>query len=532
MARRAFLIIAALLLAAPTVLAADEWGSKLDRALRQRAREPRGSSRVIIQTAAGMPADALVHAVRGTPGPRLPLAGAQVADVPDAALESLARRPGVRAVSLDRRVHGTLERTAVSTGAAWVRDNLGFDGSGVGVALIDSGVTAWHDDLGSSRVVHFADFVNGLPQSYDDFGHGTHVAGIIAGNGYDSAGARRGIAPGAHLVALKVLDAVGGGYISNVIAALDYAVAIRRTFNIRVINLSVAAGVYESYETDPLTLAAKRAVDAGIAVVTAAGNAGRDGENRARYGGITAPGNAPWVLTVGAAHDMGTADRKDDTVAAFSSRGPTHLDGMAKPDLVAPGVGIESLAEPGSTLYTTRPGARLWGTVPTATPPYLRLSGTSQAAPVVSATVALMLQANPSLTPNAIKAILQYTAEANGRYNHLTQGAGFLNARGAVQLAREWTDAGPAAAFDGISELDSVAASDTGPPWSRRIIWGKQRLAGGVITPDANAWGTGVVWGAATGSAGERVTLGVTCAPGTPRDDERGCMTKAVWGLR
>jgi hypothetical protein len=107
-----------------------------------------------------------------------------------------------------------------------------------------------------------------------------------------------------------------------------------------------------------------------------------------------------------------------------------------------------------------------------------------------------------------------------------------LNARGAVQLAREWTDADPAVAFDGISDLDSVASSDTGPLWSRRIIWGNQRLAGGVITPDASAWRADVVWGAATGSAGERVTLGVTCEAGTRRDGERGCMTKAVWGVR
>ncbi len=122
-------------------------------------------------------------------------------------------------------MHGTLERTGATVGATWVRENLGVDGSGVGVAIVDSGVTYWHDDLGSQRVVHFVDFVEFQPVPYDDYGHGTHVAGIIAGNGYDSTAARRGIAPGATLLVQKVLDGDGNGYISNVIAAIDYAIA-------------------------------------------------------------------------------------------------------------------------------------------------------------------------------------------------------------------------------------------------------------------------------------------------------------------
>ena len=155
-------------------------------------------------------------------------------------------------------------------------------GLGVGVATVDSGVTPWHEDL-DGRVVHFADFVNAQSFAYDDYGHGTHVAGIIAGSGRasagtrpDSPGAQRGIAPGAHLIVLKALDVTGNGFTSNVIAAIDYAIANRAVYNIRVLNLSVAAGVYESFYKDPLTLAAKRAVDSGIVVVAAAGNRGRD----------------------------------------------------------------------------------------------------------------------------------------------------------------------------------------------------------------------------------------------------------------
>ena len=414
-------------------------GSRLDRELRDRARTVAGSSRVILRLQPGVsPAstDQAIRRLRGIAGRRLASVGGQVAYVPNTSLDALAGLPGVQSVSLDRRVYGTLERTAATVGATWVREQLGFDGTGVGVAIIDSGVANWHDDLGSRRVVRFADFVNFQPAAYDDYGHGTHVAGIIAGNGHDSEGRRRGIAPGATLLVEKVLDASGQGYISNVIAAIDFAIANRDTLGLRVINLSVAAGVFESYTTDPLTLAAKRAVDAGLVVVSAAGNLGRSAEGKVQIGGVGAPGNAPWVISVGASSHNGTVDRADDSVAAFSSRGPTAIDFQPKPDLVAPGVGIESIAEAGSTLWNTKPAMRLWGTVPTATEPYLSLSGTSMAAPVVSATIALMLQANPSLTPNLVKAILEFTAESRPGYDAMTQGAGFLNARAAVELAQ------------------------------------------------------------------------------------------------
>ena len=508
MLKRVLLLIAALAATAiPAVASSQAAAVKLDASLRARADTRQGTSRVIIETTDGSGADRLIRSLNGKPGRRLGVLR-QVADIPNAALEALANRPSVRAVRLDRQVTGTMERTGATIGATWVREHLGLDGAGVGVAIIDSGVTSWHDDLGSDRVVHFADFVDFLPLASDEYGHGTHVAGIISGSGYDSNGARRGVAPAANLVVLKVLDGDGYGYISNVIAALDYAVEHRAQFNIRVINLSVAAAVHESYNTDPLTLAAKRAVQAGVVVVTAAGNLGRNAQRGIQYGGITAPGNAPWVLTVGASSHNGTVNRNDDSMAAFSSRGPGFIDYAAKPDLAAPGVGIESLADATSSLFAAHPAARLWGTLDTATQPYLSLSGTSMAAPVVTGTVALMMQANPALTPNLVKAILQYTAEHKSRYDALTQGGGFLNARGAVQLAKSFTNGAAQTVADRTE-------------WNKHINWGNHRIGGGVLRPDANAWGVNVIWGSSATNEGDTIVWGTTCA-------DKACDT-TVW---
>jgi hypothetical protein len=186
-------------------------------------------------------------------------------------------------------------------------------------------------------------------------------------------------------------------------------------------------------------------------------------------------------------------------VASFSSRGPAAIDNGAKPDLVAPGVGIESLSNPRSTLYWTKSAYLLSGSVATNYRPYLSLSGTSMAAPVVTGTVALMLQANPSLTPNAIKAILQYTAERHGGYDPLTQGAGFLNALGAVQLAK-YLAAPTAATYPN----DAI--------WSKNVIWGNQLVRGGRLTANANAWTTDVTWGASATAGGQSIEWGVICA--------------------
>jgi serine protease AprX len=511
-------LIAAAGPAAPTMQGppALAFAQKLDPPLQRRAGRLSGRTRVIVRLHHGASSQAIAAAIRsagGTRGRALASVNGLAVDLPNAAIAALSRNPLVERVSLDRPVAGAMERTAATIGASTVRAAFGFEGAGIGIAVIDSGVEASHDDLSGAegpRVAAFVDFVNGATTAYDDYGHGTHVAGIVAGNGSDSNGARAGIAPASHLVVLKALDANGNGRISDVIAAIDYAIANKDAFNIRVINLSVATGVYESYNTDPLTLAARRAVESGIVVVAAAGNNGRDSAGRTHHGGITAPGNAPWVLTVGASSHMGTVDRSDDTIGGFSSRGPSAIDVAAKPDVVAPGVGIESLSDPGSLLYSTRAGYLLPGTVEAPVLPYLSLSGTSMSAPVVSGTVALMLEANPSLTPNAVKAILQYTAQFSRNYDPLTQGAGFLNAKGAVELAR----------YLGSPSTLSYPYSRR---WGRRLIWGNRQFQGGRLSLAVNAWSSDVIWGSPTTPGGEAATWGVQCSA-------TGCdSTSAPW---
>ena len=493
--------------ASPNAPNAQARRGKLDHELdRRSAGLPFETTKVIVtlQPGAQLPGELKKLAV--TTHGQLNAINGQVLTVPNGVLKKFAAHPAVLSVDFDRPIGRSNYRTALTVGARPVQRGYGLTGAGIGVAVIDSGIATWHDDLtpkiggaypyGNQRVKAFVDFVNGGTWPYDDDGHGTHVAGIIAGNGYDSVGQKAGIAPDADLVSLKVLDANGGGTISNIIAAFDWILANHAQYNIRVVNISVGAAIHESYWTDPLTLAAKRVVDAGVVVVSAAGNAGKNAAGQIQYGGISAPGNAPWVLSVGASSTNGTASRTDDTVADFSSRGPTFKDWNAKPDLVAPGAGTVSLASPGSTLYTTKASALVGGVFSTTFKPYLSLSGTSMAAPVVTGTVALMLQANPNLTPNMVKAILEYTAQPYAGYDALTQGAGFLNTLGAVRLAKFFATA------------HSGDRLPTQSIWGKQIIWGNHRLTGGAIAPTANAFRVGTTWGAAQTDADENIVWG------------------------
>lgn len=528
-------------LASPSVAGAEPF-KKLDPELNRRAVERHGRTRIVVRLRPGAPLPSELQPF--VDGPRLRLIDAYPMTVPDSMLRDLNAMAQIVSAHQDREAWAADYLSARATGADIVQRSLGLTGRGIGVAVLDSGITSWHDDLtpgrddstsypyANQRVTKFVDFVNGQTMPYDDHGHGSHVAGILLGNGYDSRGRHAGIAPEASLVSLKVLDANGKGSVSTIIQALDWVEQYGARYNIRVVNLSLGAAVTQSYWIDPLALAARRLTERGIVVVAAAGNLGRNADGAPQYGGILAPGNAPWVLTVGASSTEGTPRTQDDIVAAFSSLGPTRGDYLAKPDLVAPGRGVLSLAVPGSTLYQSHPDYLVDANGRSGYPPYLSLSGTSMAAPQVAGAVALMLEANPRLTPNLVKAILQYTAHEDHDYSALQQGAGFLDVDGATTLARFYARNRPG------SRLPIQRS------WSQHIIWGNHELTGGYINPLANAWATNIVWGVAVSSADnivwgvsgvENIVWGTLCANDNCSnivwgvDDANG--TNIVWGV-
>src|ERR1700694_1336157 len=326
-------------------------------------------------------------------------------------LSALENNPDVAYVTLDHPLKGADDYTdaAANVSAAW---SAGYDGTGIGVAVIDSGVNDSHADLldsteSHSRVVYRQDFTGTATSSisgaqYDLYGHGTHVAGIIGGNGYLSAGRFAGVAPNVNFVDLRALDANGSGSDSSVIAAIQQAIALKATYNIRVINLSLGRGLAFGYTLDPLCEAVEAAWKSGIVVVVAAGNYGRLSVNGSNgFGTITAPGNDPFVITVGATKSNGSASQSAESLASYSSKGPTTYDHVVKPDLVAPGNGIVSLAAPGATLETQYPSMLVAGS--DGNNDYLKLSGTSMATPVVAGAVALLLEQNSALTPDQVK---------------------------------------------------------------------------------------------------------------------------------
>lgn len=351
------------------------------------------------------------------------------------ALQGLLDDSGTVGISYDAPVAGMQVPSASpvpvsidASGAPSARLRYHVSGRGVRVAVIDSGLQP-HLDLPASRIAAFVDFVNGRSEPYDDNGHGTHVAGIIAGSGVSSGGQFTGAAPEAEIVALKVLDSTGAGTTSTVIAALEWVSANADAYNIRIVNLSVGHPVFEPASADPLVVAVETFSREGVVVVVSAGNMGLDRTTgRPVYQSVTSPGDAPSAITVGAVHRHGTLLRSDDTVADFSSRGPTSFEHGVKPDVVAPGYATTSLEAPGSYLRATYPYLEV-------SPGYLRLSGTSMAAPVVAGAAALMLEGNPSLSANTVKAVLQFTAQRIPNADALTQGAGEINMAGAVRLA-------------------------------------------------------------------------------------------------
>ncbi len=273
----------------------------------------------------------------------------------------------------------------------------GYTGKGITIALIDSGIYP-HADL-SSRIIAFKDFIKGKSSPYDDNGHGTHVAGCAAGNGRRSKGRFKGTAPEANIVGVKVMDEKGYILEPNVIAGIEWCMANRKRYKIRVINLSLGIPKTVTCADDPLCQAVEKAVKIGITVVKSAGNRGPE------KGTITSPGNSSAVITVGSSFTQKVGSNKLEKVATFSSRGPSLYDEQMKPDIVAPGVSITSLRVPGSYLDRSFPKLR-------RRKKYFTLSGTSMSAPIVTGIVAQMLQKNPTLKPNQVKAQLKSNARS------------------------------------------------------------------------------------------------------------------------
>ncbi len=293
----------------------------------------------------------------------------------------------------------------------------GDTGQGVTVAVLDTGIDNLPDFAG--RLAGGVDLTGGNNPFQDSYGHGTFVAGLIAGNGASSNGQYSGEAPGAKLVSIKVAGADGTTHLSTLILGLQWAVDHQPAFGIKVINISLGYQTGQSTISNPLDQAVEATWNSGITVVTSAGNAGPFN------GTILSPGDDPLVITVGALDDMAADSVPDDEMTNFSSIGPTNPDGWIKPDLVTSGRSVVSLAAPGSTIYNNNPSA-LIGTANFVG------SGTSFSAAVTSGAAALVLADNPGLTPNQVKARLLGNTDPGPVGNPFVDGHGALNALAAA----------------------------------------------------------------------------------------------------
>jgi len=439
------------LLAVPNVvLATDEPGGKIDSSVVTVLEATGGDVAVpVIVNAPGALDQVTATIPLGVDVTELPLVGSVAAFLTPDEIAALGDASFVTDIVADNSVHGldyasTMDVTNLTIGLADVpaaADGSRPAGAGVTVAVLDSGI-ATNTDLTASRIVGWKDFVNGRPAPYDDAGHGTYVAGLIAGDGSASVPVEdggyatvqfRGVAPAASIVGIKVLDEVGQARTSTLIAGIAWAIAHKDQYDIRVLNLSIGGNPVGSFTRDPVDRAVEAAWRSGIVVVCAAGNEGDFGP-----GGVLSPGNDPFVITVGATDTRQTAAVTDDVVADYSSVGPTLFDEVAKPDLVAPGNRLVSLRTQGSYIDMLAPEnviplADFAPMAPAGTVSnYLMLSGTSTSAPVVAGAAALMIGVDPSLTPDDVKVRLMGSADPVPGATVHQQGAGTLDVDGAL----------------------------------------------------------------------------------------------------
>ncbi len=431
------------------------------------AERPAARVEAIVQFEAGLePAAArdLVTAVGGRVTGDLHVINGLAARMSAEQAHRLASHAGVQAVSLNASTKPqsiTANKLATTYNQSLEADKMWSKkatGAGVGVAVIDTGIAGGLRDFSvsqqdtQSRVIASAVTNPDAKTATDTYGHGTHVAGIIAGNGTYRSNSDRlrdkyvGVAPNANLISIKVSDDDGEATVLDVIYGLQFAVDFRRDYNIRVVNLSLESSAAESYKTDPLDAAVEAAWFSGIVVVAAAGNRGSNSD-AVHY----APANDPFVISVGAIDDVGTKNPKDDKLESWSSRGQTQ-DGFAKPEVVAPGSHIVSLLSPDSAFASMCPSCIVSNE-------YIRAGGTSMAAPMIAGLVANLLEVRPGLTPDQVKSILMDTAR--------TVGAGDV-ATGAASLKQKKTDNPNAGIEPNVAVDPATGAIDyTRSRWSR-----------------------------------------------------------------
>jgi serine protease AprX len=387
-----------------------------------------GSAPVVVsgRPGAGAAVERAVRAAGGTNLRSLPIVDGAAASVPVWQLRSLAQAPGVSAVTADRRVQlsGSSWDDSTSTSSyAWTSgatstwQAAGTKGAGVSVAVLDTGVSAV-DDL-AGRVMAGPDLSGENKNAVDSYGHGTVMAGIIAGDGTDSQPTpRTGVAPAAKIISVKVAGANGATDVSTVLAGLSWVGAFKDTYNIRVLNLSWGVPSTQDPRIDPLNYAVERLWTLGVTVVAAVGNSGPGA------GTVLKPGDDPHVLTAGAYDDKGDDVLTNDAIPSWSSQGPT-AQGISKPDLVAPGRTLVATRAPGSTVETNNPKALI-------APSYIKGSGTSEATAVVSGLAALLLSAHPGWTPDQVKYALTSTSNPIPNVAASLQGAGRVQAASAL----------------------------------------------------------------------------------------------------
>jgi serine protease AprX len=386
------------------------------------------STETVIVTASGLlsPVTAVLE-MGGTVLTQFQIIDGVEALIPAAALPLLAALPGIT-VTPDVSVsvqstppestgpHTPSDAFLQQTGATQLAAD-GDTGQGVTVAVMDTGIDDLPDFAG--RLIGGVDLTGGNDPYQDSYGHGTFVAGLIAGDGASSSGQYSGEAPGANLVSIKVAGASGETDLATLILGLQWAVLNKAIYDIKVLNLSFGYRSGQSTVINPLDQAVQVAWDSGITVVVSAGNAGPFN------GTILSPGDDPLVITVGALDDMAQSSVADDEMTNFSSVGPTSPDGWVKPDLVTSGRSVVSLAAPGSTIYNEFPSARVGSANFVG-------SGTSFSAAITSGAAALVLADNPGLDPDQVKARLLGTTNPGPVGNPFVDGHGALNAYAAA----------------------------------------------------------------------------------------------------